>query len=118
MIEKHFTLDNSLSGPDHWFSVNPDNLKIWSDSIKTTYNMMGSSKIQPTQSEIEMKNIARRSIVALSDIDVGEIFTDNNIGMRRPGTGLPPNMFENILGKKAIRTITKFQMIQKEDFEQ
>jgi len=118
IFEKHFTLDNSLSGPDHWFSANPKNLKIWSDSIKTTYNMMGSSKIQPTQSEIEMKNIARRSIVALSDIDVGEIFTDNNIGMRRPGTGLPPNMFENILGKKAIRTITKFQMIQKEDFEQ
>ena len=101
IFEKHFTLDNSLPGPDHWFSSNPSNLKIWSDSIKTSYQMMGSNEILPTESEIKMKTIARRSIVALEDIDIGETLNDKNIGLRRPGDGLPPKMFEKLLGKKA-----------------
>jgi len=101
IFEKHFTLDNSLPGPDHWFSSNPSNLKIWSDSIKTSYQMMGSSEILPTESEIKMKTIARRSIVALVDIDIGETLNEKNIGLRRPGDGLPPKMFEKLLGKKA-----------------
>ena len=101
IFEKHFTLDNSLPGPDHWFSSNPSNLKVWSDSIKTSYQMMGSSEILPTESEIKMKTIARRSIVALEDIDIGETLNEKNIGLRRPGDGLPPKMFEKLLGKKA-----------------
>ena len=101
IFEKHFTLDNSLPGPDHWFSSNPSNLKVWSDSIKTSYQMMGSSEILPTESEIKMKTIARRSIVALEDIDIGETLNEKNIGLRRPGDGLPPKMFERLLGKKA-----------------
>lgn len=101
IFEKHFTLDNSLPGPDHWFSSNPSNLKIWSDSIKTSYQMMGSSEILPTELEIKMKTTARRSIVALEDIDIGETFNEKNIGLRRPGNGLPPKMFEKLLGKKA-----------------
>ena len=101
IFEKHFTLDNSLPGPDHWFSSNPSNLKIWSDSIKTSYQMMGSNEILPTESEIKMKTIARRSIVALEDIDIGETLNEKNIGLRRPGDGLPPKLFEKLLGKKA-----------------
>jgi len=101
IFEKHFTLDNSLSGPDHWFSANPSDLKIWSDSIKTSYQMMGDLEVKPTILENKMKIISRRSIVALNDIKMGEIFTDKNIGMRRPGTGLPPIMFESLLGQKA-----------------
>ena len=101
IFEKHFTLDNSLPGPDHWFSSNPSNLKIWSDSIKTSYQMMGSSEILPTELEIKMKTTARRSIVALEDIDIGETFNEKNIGLRRTGNGLPPKMFEKLLGKKA-----------------
>ena len=101
IFEKHFTLDNSLPGPDHWFSSNPSNLKVWSDSIKTSYQMMGSSEILPTESEIKMKTITRRSIVALEDIDIGETLNEKNIGMRRPDNGLPPKMFEKLLGKKA-----------------
>ena len=101
IFEKHFTLDNSLPGPDHWFSSNPSNLKVWSDSIKTSYQMMGSSEILPTESEIKMKTIARRSIVALEDIDIGETLNEKNIGLRRPGDGLPSKMFEQLLGKKA-----------------
>ena len=116
IFEKHFTLDNSLPGPDHWFSSNPSNLEVWSDSIKTSYQMMGYSEILPTESEIKMKAIARRSIVALNDIDIGETINENNIGLRRPGTGLPPKMFELILGKKATKKIEKFTILCEEDF--
>ena len=116
IFERHFTLDNSLPGPDHWFSVNPSNLKIWSDSIKTAYQMMGSSEILPTELETKMKTIARRSIVSLDHIELGETLNENNIGLRRPGTGLPPKMFESILGKKARKKIKKFTIINKEDF--
>ena len=63
--------------------------------------MMGSSEILPTELEIKMKTTARRSIVALEDIDIGETFNEKNIGLRRPGNGLPPKMFEKLLGKKA-----------------
>ncbi len=116
IFEKHFTIDNSLPGPDHWFSSNPSNLKVWSDSIKTSYQMMGSSEILPTESEIKMKTIARRSIVTLDDIDIGETLNENNIGLRRPGTGLPPKMFELILGKKATKKIERFAILKEEDF--
>tara|TARA_B100000953_G_scaffold268299_1_gene237436 strand:- start:1477 stop:2535 length:1059 start_codon:yes stop_codon:yes gene_type:complete len=116
IFEKHFTLDNSSSGPDHWFSANPSNLKIWSDSIKESYEMMGSSQVIPTNLELKMKSSSRRSIVALDDIQIGDIFTEKNIGMRRPGNGLSPNMFESIIGKKAIKQIKKFKMIDKGDF--
>ena len=116
IFEKHFTIDNSLPGPDHWFSSDPSNLKVWSDSIKTSYQMMGSSEILPTESEIKMKTIARRSIVTLDDIDIGETLNENNIGLRRPGTGLSPKMFELILGKKATKKIEKFTILCEEDF--
>mgnify|MGYP001159492453 CR=1 FL=1 len=117
IFEKHFTLDNSLPGPDHWFSLNPNKLKIWSDSIKTSYKMIGNEEVKPTNSEIMMKSIARRSIVAINDIDEGDIFDKNNIGLRRPGTGIQPIMFESILGKKSLKKIKKFSMLTKEDFK-
>ena len=78
--------------------------------------MMGYSEILPTESEIKMKAIARRSIVTLDDIELGETLNENNIGLHRPGTGLPPKMFESILGKKARKKIKKFTIINKEDF--
>ena len=65
--------------------------------------MMGSNEILPTESEIKMKTIARRSIVALEDIDIGETLNEKNIGLRRPGDGLPPKMFEKLLGKTATK---------------
>ena len=117
VFEKHFTLDNNLNGPDHWFSLNPNKLKIWSDSIKTSYKMIGNEEVKPTNSEIMMKSIARRSIVAINDIDEGDIFDKNNIGLRRPGTGIQPIMFESILGKKSLKKIKKFSMLTKEDFK-
>ena len=107
VFEKHFTLNNELPGPDHWFSENPDTLKIWVESIRNAYDMLGSDEVKPTKNEERIKLISRRSIVALRDINKGEIFSRENIGARRPGNGLPANMIENIFGRKSIQNIKK-----------
>ena len=82
IFEKHFTLDNTLPGPDHWFSEDPNGLKNWIESIRTSKIMLGTKKLEPTKKEEEMKKIARRSIVALKDIDSNEILRDINIESR------------------------------------
>ena len=116
VFEKHFTLDKTLLGPDHWFSEDPNGLKNWVDSIKTAHVMLGTSEVIPTKDEEGMKKIARRSIIALIDIEQNETLNKNNIGIRRPGTGLPPIMFEEILGKKSTNKILKGQLLKLEDF--
>tara|TARA_B100000029_G_scaffold250436_1_gene247441 strand:+ start:2068 stop:2307 length:240 start_codon:yes stop_codon:yes gene_type:complete len=79
--------------------------------------MGGNEKLEPTKKEEEMKKIARRSIVALDDIDENEIFDRNNVGIRRPGTGLSPELYEKILQKRATRKIRKGKLIKHEDFD-
>ena len=117
VFEKHFTLDHNLPGPDHWFSEDPDGLKNWIDSIKKSYSMMGSSTIEPTQAEQKMKKLARKSIVALTDIKKDEIINSEKIGIKRPGDGLPPKMLEQIIGKKATKDLTRNQLLKIGDFE-
>ena len=115
IFEKHFTLDNTLPGPDHWFSEDPNGLKNWIESIRTSKIMLGTKKLEPTKKEEEMKKIARRSIVALKDIDSNEILDRNNVGIRRPGTGLSPEAYEKILQKRTTRKIKKGELIKLED---
>jgi sialic acid synthase SpsE len=105
VFEKHFTLDHDLPGPDHWFSETPESLAVWVQSIRTAHTMLGSPIVQPTKAEQEMRKIARRSLVAVRDIAQGEPFTTSNIAVRRPGTGLPPEMLERVLGSTAARSI-------------
>jgi N,N'-diacetyllegionaminate synthase len=100
-FEKHFTLDNNYAGPDHWFSESPESLKEWVKSIHDSYIMMGDPIVKPTLKELEMRKLARRSIVIIKDIKKGEQFTDANIGLRRAGNGLPPIQFIDILGSFA-----------------
>jgi len=117
IFEKHFTLDKALPGPDHWFSEDKTGLKNWIESIRIAKIMLGNEKLEPTKKEEEMKKIARRSIVALDDIDENEIFDRNNVGIRRPGTGLSPELYEKILQKRATRKIRKGELIKHEDFD-
>lgn len=117
VFEKHFTLSHDLPGPDHWFSENPEGLREWATAIKTAHKMMGSADLQPTAAEEKMKVLARRSVVALQDIRAGDQMTAQNIGLRRPGNGLPPSQFESVLGQKALRDIKKESLIQRGDFE-
>jgi len=115
-FEKHFTLDNNFPGPDHWFSESPVGLKDWINSIKTSYEMMGSAIVKPTPEEEKMKKLVRRSIVALSDIEKGKKFDNDNVGFKRPGTGLPPLYLSEILGKKSTKNISKGTQIRLGDF--
>ncbi len=116
LFEKHFTLGHGLPGPDHWFSEEPAGLKEWIDSVRTAHVMMGSALVRPTAAEKNMRALARRSIVALRAIGPGEILDEKNLGLRRPGTGLYPGLWDALLGKTASRTIAKGAQIQMGDF--
>ena len=117
VFEKHFTLDHNLPGPDHWFSEDPEGFKNWINSIKKSYSMMGSTTVIPTLAEEDMKKLARKSIVILTDIKKGEVINAENIGLKRPGDGLPPKMFEQIIGKKSTKDLIKNQLLDLGDFE-
>ncbi|RZD43827.1 MAG: N-acetylneuraminate synthase [Thaumarchaeota archaeon] len=116
-FEKHFTLDHNLPGPDHSFSIDPQELKIWRDSIINSFEMLGNPNIKPTKEEEKMKIIARRSICAIQDIKKGEIFTPKNLGIRRPGNGLKPIEIEKIFGTKAVKNIINGRVLEKGDYE-
>ena len=116
VFEKHFTIDKNLPGPDHWFSEDPEGLKNWVDSIRTAATMLGSEEVKATEKEEKTKILARRSIVALSDIKQSESFNQNNIGLRRPGNGLPAIMIEEIFGKKSAKKISKGDLLKIGDF--
>lgn len=105
IFEKHFTLDHDLPGPDHWFSCNPDELTDWVDTIRTAHRQLGSPHVVPTTKEHEMRVLARRSVVAIGNIKKGDRFTAENIGIRRPGNGLSPELFDNIIGQTAMRDV-------------
>lgn len=107
VFEKHFTLYHDLPGPDHWFSEDPKGLAAWIKAIHSSDLMLGSSFVRPTQAEHGMKGVARRSIVALHDIASGEYFNDHNLGLRRPGGGMPPVMIHQVFDLKAARDIRR-----------
>ncbi|OWW21313.1 N-acetylneuraminate synthase family protein [Noviherbaspirillum denitrificans] len=116
VFEKHFTLSHDLPGPDHWFSEDPDGAGQWIKAIRTAHIMMGSAQVRPTTAEREMRTLARRSIVALQDIEPGAVLDAGNIGLRRPGNGLPPALFEKVLQRVAARKIAKGSLLELGDF--
>lgn len=116
VLEKHFTLDHDLPGPDHWFSEDPAGLRQWIDSIRTAYAMMGSPLVRPTPAEREMRTLARRSVVVTQEIQAGETLDAHNLGLRRPGNGLPPSAFDLVLGKCATTRLEKGHLLQLGDF--
>lgn len=116
VFEKHFTLNHTLPGPDHWFSENPIELKQWVSSIRKAFIMMGSPNVRPTEAELGTRTLARRSIVAIRDINEGDLLTDANVALRRPGNGLPPQMLDKIIGLRATCRISKGRLLQLGDF--
>lgn len=116
VFEKHFTLDHNLPGPDHWFSEDPAGLRAWINSIHTAFKMLGDPIVRPTMYEKEMRALARRSIIAMQNIEPGTILTSVNIGLMRPGNGLPPKMYESILGLSSVKYIKKGQILNWGDF--
>jgi N,N'-diacetyllegionaminate synthase len=117
VFEKHFTLDHGLHGPDHWFSEEPAGLVEWVKSIRSATKMRGGYFVRPTVAELEMRVLARRSIVALCDIKCGDILDSTSIGLRRPGDGLQPMMMNQILGLKVSRDIKHGEKITIKDIQ-
>jgi N,N'-diacetyllegionaminate synthase len=111
IFEKHFTLDHNLPGPDHWFSEEPQGLATWISSIHQAVTVCGSPLVRPTAAELDMRILARRSVVALRDIGPGETLGVHNLGPRRPGGGLAPAMLDQIVGRKATRGIPRGQRL-------
>ena len=112
-FEKHFTLSNNDKGPDHWFSENPQSLKVWANSIKMAYKILGDPTIRYTKSEKKMRDLARRSIVASNDIKKGQKIDLKNLCFKRPGNGLAPSEIYEIIGLKAKVFIHKNKAIAK-----
>lgn len=112
IIEKHFTLDKNMEGPDHKASLIPDELKLMVDSIRNVEKSLGNGIKQP--SEIEKKNIAiaRKSIVAKKNIKKGDIFTEENLTTKRPGNGISPMKWNDVIGQYAIRDFSEDEVIE------
>ena len=111
VIEKHFTLDRNMEGPDHQASLEPDELKAMVTAIRHIEKALGSGK--KTISESERKNIAiaRKSIVAARPIKKGEMLTEENLTVKRPGTGISPMRWEEVIGTKAIKDFEEEELI-------
>jgi N,N'-diacetyllegionaminate synthase len=115
MIEKHFTLDRSLPGPDQLASLEPGELKDMVKSIRKIEKAIGGSGIkEPSESEIRNIAIARKSIVAKTLIQKGEKFTQYNITTKRPGTGISPMKWDDVIGKTAVRDFDEDELIKLE----
>ena len=99
IIEKHFTLNNNFKGPDHKMSFNPIEFSRMVKNIRNTELLLGDNKKKITSSENKNKKLVRRSIVAMKKINIGDKFTHKNIGVKRPGYGLSPMKYFDILGK-------------------
>ena len=103
VIEKHFTLDRSMKGPDHAASLEPKELKIMIDSIRNIEKAMGNGIKSATSSEIKNKLIARKSITAKEKIKRGMKYSSKNITVKRPGSGISPMLWDEVIGKVAKR---------------
>ena len=111
VIEKHFTLDRKLLGPDHKASLEPNELKEMVKTIRDLEKALGDGIKRPTKDEVEIKRVARRSIVAKEDMSKGIIITEDMLDVKRPGTGIPPKYMEMIVGRKAKENIIKDEII-------
>lgn len=111
VIEKHFTLDRTLPGPDHQASLEPAELKAMVEAIRNIERAMGDGVKQPSPSEAKNIPIARRSIVAVSVIRAGEVFSESNLTVKRPGTGLSPMRWDEVLGREARRDFAPDELI-------
>lgn len=113
VIEKHFTLDKTLPGPDHKASLEPDELKAMVSAIRNIEKAIGGSGLKEVSpSEEKNKPIARKSIVAATKIAKGEVFTSENLTIKRPGTGISPMQWDEVIGKKAKKDFQEDDLIE------
>ena len=113
VIEKHFTLDKTMEGPDHKASLEPKELKAMVEAIRNIEKALsGSGYKEISPSESKNKEIARKSIVAKTNIKKGEAFSEQNLTVKRPGNGVNPMLWDEVLGKKAKRDFNEDELIE------
>ncbi|MEE9379247.1 MAG: N-acetylneuraminate synthase [Candidatus Lokiarchaeia archaeon] len=117
VIEKHFTLDKNMEGPDHKASMDPKELIKWVNAIRKIEIALGSYEKKPSKTELEIAKIARKSIISVKNLKPGDVIQAEDIIIKRPGYGIPPKEYENIIGKKVINSISKDSIIRWEDVE-
>jgi N,N'-diacetyllegionaminate synthase len=111
VIEKHFTLDRNMEGPDHEASIEPYELKAMVTAIRNVELAMGSGEKQPVESEIKNIGAARKSIIASRYIKKGDLLTENNLTVKRPGNGISPMHWFEVLGQKALKDFEADELI-------
>jgi N,N'-diacetyllegionaminate synthase len=111
VIEKHFTLDKNMPGPDHKASLEPEELKSMITYIRNIEQSLGDGVKRPAECEIKNIHIARKSLVALKNIAEGEVISRNSIDIKRPGDGILPKYLEQVIGKKARISIAADETI-------
>ncbi|MEY8199247.1 MAG: N-acetylneuraminate synthase [Colwellia sp.] len=111
LIEKHFTLDKNMEGPDHKASLDPSELKDMVESIRNVEKALGDGLKIPRPSEMKNKEVARKSLVAVTPIKAGEVFSVDNLAVMRPGTGMSPYCYWELLGCKAIKDFSEGEIV-------
>lgn len=111
VIEKHFTIDRSMDGPDHKASLEPMELSALVSGVRGIDLAMGDGRKRPSPSELKNMHVARKSIVAACYIRKGEVFSEDNLDVRRPGTGRSPMQWENLIGQQASRDYDTSELI-------
>lgn len=117
VIEKHFTLDKNMRGPDQALSVTPVELKRMVEAIRNVESGLGDGIKRPTRAEQKMKKVVRKSIIAVIDIPKGARITAAMLGIKRPGTGIAPACFNQVTGKIARRSIKQDTLIKRGDLK-
>lgn len=112
VIEKHFTLDRTLPGPDHLASLEPDELNAMVAGIRNIEIALGDGIKRPSASELKNKPIARKSLVAAKNIEAGELFSPENLTAKRPGTGVSPMRWDEVVGRPAPRGFSEDELIE------
>ena len=112
VIEKHFTLDRNMPGPDHQASIEPGELEAMIRAIRNIEKALGNCEKKPSGSELKNISIARKSIVAAKPIEKGELFTEQNITTKRPATGVSPMRWDEVIGQTATRAFGEDEVIE------
>lgn len=111
VIEKHFTLDCNLPGPDHKASLEPGHLKALVQAVRNIETALGDGVKRPVESEMANRKVARKSLVAKTKIQKGELLTADNVGVKRPGTGISPMEWDSVIGTVATENFSEDDLI-------
>lgn len=117
LLEKHFTLDSSAAGPDHSFSLEPEQLKRMIDDIRSVEAALAENSARPSPEEEEMRKVSRKSLVASRPLDAGTCLKDDDLRASRPGIGISPTDLADVVGRKLRRSLTSGDLLSWGDLQ-